>query len=78
MYYPKCKPNFHNVGCCICSPNCPSGMRDSGILCHKSNIYGRGAGKDLIELEVKEGEEESISSLFNYMNNQNQQNYLKK
>jgi len=33
--YPKCKPGFHNVGCCICSPDCPSGMTDVGALCNK-------------------------------------------
>lgn len=33
--YPKCKPGFHTVGCCICSPDCPSGMTDSGALCTK-------------------------------------------
>jgi len=47
MWYPKCKENFHNVGCCVCSPNCPSGMTDIGVSCQKQS-YGRGAGKPLV------------------------------
>jgi hypothetical protein len=35
IYYPKCKANFHKVGCCICSPDCPSGMTDIGVSCTK-------------------------------------------
>lgn len=46
MWYPKCRENFHNVACCICSPNCPSGMTDIGISCAKDS-YGRGAGEVL-------------------------------
>ena len=44
LCYPKCRSGFHNVGCCICSPNCPSKMTDIGISCAKHS-YGRGAGK---------------------------------
>ncbi|AKJ01230.1 Arabinogalactan endo-1,4-beta-galactosidase [Archangium gephyra] len=43
IVYPKCKPGFHQVGCCVCSPDCPSGLIDSGATCTK-NSYGRGAG----------------------------------
>ena len=39
--YPKCKSGFHNVGCCICSPDCPSGMTDAGATCTK-NTANRG------------------------------------
>ena len=46
LWYPKCKANFHNVACCICSPDCPSGMTDIGISCAKAS-YGRGAGEVL-------------------------------
>jgi hypothetical protein len=46
IYYPKCKANFHNVACCICSPDCPDGMTDIGISCAKKS-YGRTAGKPL-------------------------------
>jgi len=35
LWYPKCKPGFHHVGCCICSPNCINGMKDTGIACLK-------------------------------------------
>ncbi len=35
IFYPKCKANFHKVGCCICSPDCPSGMADMGVSCTK-------------------------------------------
>lgn len=44
MYYPNCKPGFRNMGCCICSPICSSGMTDIGISCQK-DVYGRGIGK---------------------------------
>ena len=43
LWYPKCDPNFHAVGCCICSPDCPSGWTDTGTGCTKPS-YGRGAG----------------------------------
>jgi len=35
VFYPRCKANFHKVGCCICSPDCPSGMADIGVSCTK-------------------------------------------
>lgn len=44
LYYPKCRDSFHNVGCCICSPNCPDGMSDTGTGCTRHS-YGRGVGK---------------------------------
>lgn len=47
LWYPKCKPSFHNVACCICSPDCPEGMKDIGISCAKKT-HGRGIGKPLI------------------------------
>jgi len=46
LWYPKCAENFHNVACCVCSPNCPSGMTDIGVSCQKQS-YGRGAGVPL-------------------------------
>lgn len=46
LYYPKCKEGFHNVACCICSPDCPAGQTDIGISCAKKS-YGRGAGYPL-------------------------------
>lgn len=48
LYYPKCKPNFHNVGCCICSPDCPSGWNDIGVSCKKPQSYGRGTGYSVL------------------------------
>lgn len=44
MWYPKCKPGFHNVAANICSPDCPAGYSDTGTGCTKPN-YGRGAGE---------------------------------
>lgn len=44
IIYPKCKNDFYNAGCCICSHNCPSGFRDDGLYCGKPGPYGRGAG----------------------------------
>jgi len=46
MWYPKCKPGFHAVGCCVCSPNCMEGQTDIGISCGKKS-YGRGVGVPL-------------------------------
>lgn len=44
VVYPKCKPGYHQVGCCVCSPDCPAGFGDTGATCTKPS-YGRGAGK---------------------------------
>jgi hypothetical protein len=38
MWYPKCASGFHNVDCCVCSPDCPAGMKDIGVSCQK-NTY---------------------------------------
>jgi len=43
VVYPKCKAGYHQVGCCICSPDCPGGLIDSGASCTKKS-QGRGAG----------------------------------
>jgi Beta/Gamma crystallin len=43
IMYPKCRGGFHATGCCICSPDCPSGFPDMGVSCTKPS-YGRGAG----------------------------------
>src|SRR5712671_2405760 len=43
IVYPKCRANFHAVGCCTCSPACPSGMPDIGVSCTKKS-HGRSAG----------------------------------
>jgi hypothetical protein len=43
LYYPACATNFHNVGCCVCSPDCPAGTTDIGVSCQKGS-YSRGAG----------------------------------
>src|SRR5271165_3026944 len=47
LCYPKCKSGFHTVGCCVCSPDCPTnGFVDSGVSCTKKS-YPRGAGVPL-------------------------------
>lgn len=43
LWYPRCKPNFNQFGCCLCSPICPNGYNDVGAFCFKPN-YGRGVG----------------------------------
>jgi hypothetical protein len=43
IIYPKCKANFHNAGCCVCSPDCPPGWEDIGVSCKKP-ARGRGVG----------------------------------
>src|SRR5687768_17069058 len=35
LWYPICDQGFHNYGCCVCSPNCPTGWTDTGIGCTK-------------------------------------------
>jgi len=47
LCYPKCKPGFHNVGCCTCSPDCPPGTRDDGAFCAKKS-YNRGVGVPMV------------------------------
>ena len=46
IWYPKCRAGFHNVACCVCSPDCPPEMTDIGISCAKKS-YGRTAGVPL-------------------------------
>ena len=47
LWYPKCKPSFHNVACCVCSPDCPPDFgADIGVSCTKKS-YGRTAGTPL-------------------------------
>jgi hypothetical protein len=43
IVYPRCKQNFHAVGCCVCSPDCPSKTTDIGVSCQKQT-YDRGVG----------------------------------
>jgi hypothetical protein len=43
LWYPYCRPNYYNFGCCICSPQCPDDMLDIGISCQKGS-YQRGLG----------------------------------
>lgn len=35
VVYPRCAAGYHAFGCCICTPDCPSGMTDIGISCQK-------------------------------------------
>jgi hypothetical protein len=37
LYYPKCAAGYHNVGCCVCSRNCPDGFSDEGIFCKRTS-----------------------------------------
>jgi pimeloyl-ACP methyl ester carboxylesterase len=41
--YPRCRAGYHQVGCCVCSPDCPSGMTDTGATCTKKTAT-RGVG----------------------------------
>jgi hypothetical protein len=48
LCYPRCAPNFHPVGCCVCSADCPADFgADMGVSCTKQT-YGRGAGVPMI------------------------------
>jgi hypothetical protein len=44
LWYPVCDQGFHNVACCICSPDCPPGFTDNGATCYKPS-YPNGVGK---------------------------------
>ena len=35
LCYKPCNVGYHAFGCCICSPDCPSNMQDTGIGCIK-------------------------------------------
>lgn len=48
LWYPKCDHNYHHVGCCVCSPNCPSDFKDIGISCQKPT-HDRGVGVPISE-----------------------------
>jgi hypothetical protein len=65
LYYPKCRAEYHNVGCCICSPICPEGMTDIGISCQKKS-YGRGAG---LPLTCHENEDYEIGLCYHQCQN---------
>lgn len=43
LWYPVCDPSYYAFGCCVCSPRCQQGFRDTGIGCTKPT-YGRGVG----------------------------------
>jgi hypothetical protein len=43
IVYPKCKRGYKAAGCCICSPECPTGMSNIGVSCAKDR-YDRGIG----------------------------------
>lgn len=51
LYYPRCRDGFSPVGCCICSPNCPSEYTDDGAYCRKPS-YGRGVGVSRLGCEI--------------------------
>ncbi|KAG2424586.1 hypothetical protein HXX76_014467 [Chlamydomonas incerta] len=55
IIYPKCRAGFYAFGCCVCSPQCPDGMVDSGVSCLKKS-YGNGVG---FPLGCAPGEEQS-------------------
>ncbi len=40
LWYPKCPQGYHTVGCCLCSPDCPPGLKDDGQQCSKTS-YSR-------------------------------------
>jgi hypothetical protein len=52
IWYPKCKPGFHKVGCCICSPDCPKDMVDIGVSCTKKTYL-----VDIVEPTCAEGQQ---------------------
>jgi hypothetical protein len=39
LFYAMCRPGFRAVGCCVCSPTCPNGMKDmGGASCQKNSF----------------------------------------
>lgn len=61
IVYPKCKANFHAVGCCVCSPDCPAGFSDTGATCEKPR-YGRGAGDPDTTVKAKDSYGRGVGS----------------
>lgn len=59
LAYPRCAANYHAVGCCICSPDCPPGFGDAGAFCNKDS-YGRGAGVPMVCADGLEGSNEGL------------------
>lgn len=55
LWYSKCRDNFQNFGCCLCSPVCPAGWEDIGVSCKKPMEF-RGYG---LVLKCKNTEEYS-------------------
>jgi len=49
LCYPKCKQDYHPVGCCICSPDCPAPLVDMGLFCSRP---ARNAGANVGILEA--------------------------
>ncbi|KAG2490302.1 hypothetical protein HYH03_011253 [Edaphochlamys debaryana] len=60
MAYPKCTSGFHNVACCICSPNCPDGMTDVGAMCQQQT-YPNGAG---VALQCRDDEDQGAAMCY--------------
>ncbi|KAF0701626.1 Aste57867_7941 [Aphanomyces stellatus] len=56
LWYPKCQPGFHAFGCCICTPDCPSGAHDDGAFCRKESYFRAGTSR----LECDDGKEKSL------------------
>jgi hypothetical protein len=55
LWYPKCRPGFHAVGCCVCSPNCPDGFHDDGAFCGKPTYFRNiGTVPDCSPAQVKD------------------------
>ena len=52
IMYPKCRSGFHAVGCCTCSPDCPSGFTDAGAFCTKPT-HNRGVGTPKTHITAK-------------------------
>lgn len=59
LVYPRCKEGFWAFGCCVCTPECPGGMTDTGTGCIKPAAKNRGSGevlpcvKDFFEKDLK-------------------------
>ncbi|EAR84615.1 hypothetical protein TTHERM_00648840 (macronuclear) [Tetrahymena thermophila SB210] len=72
VIYPKCRQGFHNVGCCLCSPDCPSGTTDIGVSCTKP-VYGRGVG---FPMQYDDCQNQSSQNSYEKSQNKDSSEYL--
>ncbi|CAK4752437.1 hypothetical protein LEN26_016281 [Aphanomyces euteiches] len=57
MWFPKCKAGFHDIGCFVCTPDCPAGTKDDVAFCRKDSYF---RGISATRLGCPAGKEQSL------------------